>query len=317
MTCRKARFLIASMSTLALAMALAGCSGSPKGEAQTSNETGTGNRQSSQSTQRSDTAGRPRGLPGASGEIVAIDGTTLQVQNSQSQTSVSYSASTKFTDTVTASAGDLKVGSCVTARPATDPNATTAPSLGNEPTSIDAVTIVITQPVNGECTGGFGGFRGNAAPGARPSGAPSGELFADGGPEGSAAPAPNGAAPSGATGPDGQRLRGIGGLGAVGRIVSISGNSFVLDSVRLALRATQSGSANASPSAAPTTTAITVRTTSSTAYRKVAAATNSALAVGKCATAFGTADDTGAIKATSIALRPKENGACGFGGPDA
>jgi hypothetical protein len=41
------------------------------------------------------------------------------------------------------------------------------------------------------------------------------------------------------------------------------------------------------------------------------------LVVGLCVTALGKADNTGSIAATSIALRPAENGSCssGFGGP--
>ncbi|HEY7103210.1 MAG TPA: hypothetical protein VH573_16370 [Mycobacteriales bacterium] len=55
--------------------------------------------------------GRGRG-PAASGEIAAVTGKTLQVQNSQSQTAVTWSASTAFTKTVPAT---LAVGDCVTA----------------------------------------------------------------------------------------------------------------------------------------------------------------------------------------------------------
>jgi hypothetical protein len=56
-------------------------------------------------------SGRGRG-PAAAGEIAAVTGKTLQVQNSQSQTAVTWSASTAFTKTVPAT---LAVGDCVTA----------------------------------------------------------------------------------------------------------------------------------------------------------------------------------------------------------
>ena len=59
----------------------------------------------------------------------------------------------------------------------------------------------------------------------------------------------------------------------------------------------------------------TVTTTSSTTYSKTETATSSAIEVGLCATAYGTADDTGAIAATEIRLSAATDGECtgGFG----
>jgi hypothetical protein len=61
---------------------------------------------------------------------------------------------------------------------------------------------------------------------------------------------------------------------------------------------------------------VTVQTPAGTTYSRTGSATAKALVVGVCVTALGKADDTGSIAATSIALRPAENGACssGFGG---
>ena len=60
-----------------------------------------------------------------------------------------------------------------------------------------------------------------------------------------------------------------------------------------------------------------MRTTSDTTYTATARATSTALKVGLCVTALGTADDTGAVAASSISLRPAEAGGClgGFGRP--
>ena len=60
--------------------------------------------------------------------------------------------------------------------------------------------------------------------------------------------------------------------------------------------------------------------TGATTYTKTVTATSSAIKVGLCASAFGTADDTGAITAKQIQLSAPTNGTCsarlggGFGG---
>ena len=61
---------------------------------------------------------------------------------------------------------------------------------------------------------------------------------------------------------------------------------------------------------------IAVTITAATTFTRTTAATKAALAVGKCVTAFGKADDTGTVAATAIAVRPADNGECasGFGG---
>lgn len=98
--------------------------------------------------------GTPRSFPGASGTIAAINGVTLEVQNpTTGQTSVAYTPSTTFEQTVSASVADVTVGSCVSAvgKP-------TSGSSSNFGGPVTATTVTITQPVSGSCTGGFGGF---------------------------------------------------------------------------------------------------------------------------------------------------------------
>ena len=268
-----------------------------------------GSSASGQAAQPSASGATQRQLPGASGELVALSGKTLQVQNTTSQTSVNYTATTNFSDTVASSAAALKVGLCASVRPATS---STAPSAGASaaaaspgtngtlPTSVDAATVTLSDPVNGRCSGGFGGGFGGGAGGnftGRPSGAPSG--FAPGG----------GSAPSGSTGrPGGARA---GGFGANGLISSVSGSSFVVTVER---RARASSSSASGATAAPTTELVTAHFTSATKFTRQERATAAALQVGQCVTAIGSADDTGAITATTISLRPKTNGTCSFGG---
>jgi hypothetical protein len=190
------------------------------------------------------------------------------------------------------------VGVCVQARSARTASGAggattpTAPSANEGP--IAAASVEISPAVNGVCSA-LGGLR---TPGARPSGAPGD------------APRPSGAPTFGRTrgqggGGNGFGGNGFGGLGAFGKVTSVSGASFTLESSR-----PQNSTAGED---VPTTR--TVKTSSATTYTRTQAANAKALALGLCVTALGKADDTGSIAATSIALRPAENGLCssGFG----
>jgi Domain of unknown function (DUF5666) len=217
---------------------------------------------------------------GASGLVAAISGSTVQVQNeTDGQIAVTYTASTTFTATVAATTSDLKVGACVTAQPAST-------SSGSEAGSpVAAASIRITQPAaDGTCTGGFpggGGPNGRTPPSGAPAGLPSG-------------------APTGGPGPNGNGV----GRGASGQITAMTADGFTVRST-------------APPGAsAGTTQTNEVTYSSSTTFTKVAAATSAALAVGKCVTAMGDHDSTGAVTATSIQVTDAVNGRCtgGFGG---
>jgi hypothetical protein len=74
---------------------------------------------------------------------------------------VILTSSSQITQTVAAGATDVAVGSCVTA---------TGTSSGG---GVDAARVAISEPVNGECLGGFGGF-GRFGGGGPASGAGSG-----------------------------------------------------------------------------------------------------------------------------------------------
>ena len=239
-----------------------------------------------------DTASGARAFPGATGLLAQIDGTTLQVQGTDAQTAVTYSSGTRFSNTVATQRSSIVVGDCVQVRgprPASgtgNPPPTAVPGAATGP--ITAASVDISPAVNGTCSV-FGGL---GAPGARPPGA-SGD-----------ATRPLGA-PSGGTRGPGAGGNGFGGLGAIGKVIAVNGTSFSVESPR-----PQSGSAS---KGAPTTRI--VDTTAATTYLRTAAATPKALAVGLCVTALGKASDTGAIAATSISLRPAQNGSCssGFG----
>ena len=243
--------------------------------------------------------GGGRAFPGASGLLAQIDGTTLQVQSTDTQTAVTYSAATTFTSTVAARLSDVVVGVCVQARSARLPSGpgsaapTAAPATPTARTSpIAGASVEISPAVNGVCTA-LGGAR---TPGARPLGAP-----------GDATPPAGTPNPNRTRGPGagGNGFGGFGGFGAFGKVTAVNGASFAVES-----SAPQGGSTSAG-----TPTAQTVDTSASTTYTRTVTANAKALVVGLCVTALGKASDTGSIAATSIALRPAQNGSCssGFG----
>lgn len=163
-------------------------------------------------------AGTGRSMPGTSGEIADISGSTLQVQNTSGQVAVTYSSTTSFRQEVTASAADVKVGTCVSVTSAST-------TTGTGPLVASRVTI--TQPTNGSCTGGFGGgFGGGPGNGARPSGAPGYRARTNGMP------------------PSGSPRR----FGAFGKVTAVTAGGFTVQTTRPA----QAGS-----SAAPSTESVT------------------------------------------------------------
>jgi hypothetical protein len=219
---------------------------------------------------------RPGGMPGVNGKIAAIDGSTLQVQGATDQTAVTYSAATKFTETVAGSKSDVVAGACVTVRPVA---ASPAPPAGS---GVQAGVVTVSAPVGGKC--GFGGPGGAGPRGAGPGGAGPGGA----GPSGRPSVRPSGPRSGGPRGGRGA------GFGASGTVKDVTASGFTVSR--------PDGSAP-----------VTVTVSGTTAFTRTAAATKAALAVGKCVTAFGKADDSGTVAATAIAVRPAENGQCAFG----
>ncbi|MFC6043504.1 hypothetical protein [Nocardioides hankookensis] len=143
-----------------------------------------------------------------------------------------------------------------------------------------AATVRITA-ANDDDGCGFGG-------GQRPDGAPSGM------PSDMPTDRPSDM-PSG--GPGGMG----GGFGTVGEVTSVSATGFTVS-------ATQPGSEDASD--------VSVTVGDDTTYTTQAKAQASAVTVGRCVTARGDSDDTGAVVATTISVSDPVDGQCtgGFGG---
>jgi hypothetical protein len=240
-------------------------------------------------------------FPGVVGTAAAVSGSNLEVQNPTSgQVTVTFTATTPITDTVSVTSKDVTVGSCVTV--VGKPSATGAAAK-----SVTATSVTISAPVKGACTGagGFGGFGGGGFGG----GGFGGGGFGRGGGGAGATPRPSFSPrprPSGSRGAFGNGAFG----GANGKVTSVSATGFVVQG-----RNRAAGSVG-STSTSTSTTSVTVTTTAATTYLKTITAAPSALKVGQCITAVGTANSIGAIAARSIRISQPGPSGCvtGFGG---
>jgi hypothetical protein len=225
-------------------------------------------------------ASSPAAFPGVVGTAAAVSGSSLEVQNPTSgQVTVTFTASTPITDTVTVTSKGVTVGSCVTV--VGQPSA-----AGASATSVTATSVTISAPVKGNCTGG-GGFGG-------------GGFGGFGGGQGGASPRPSFTPRPRPTGSRGAFGNGAFG-GANGKVTSVSASGFVVQGRNRA---------------AASDTSITVITTAASKYLKTVTAAPSALKVGQCITAVGTANSIGAIAARSIRISQPGPSGCvtGFGG---
>ncbi len=115
--------------------------------------------------QTPDTSTQARAFPGASGEIAAIHGRTLQVQNAMDgQVAVTWTGGTTFTSQVKATREDLEIGDCVMV-------------VGEGDDGVTAQSVRITAKVDGSCApamrGGPRTLTEGEPPADRPSGLPS------------------------------------------------------------------------------------------------------------------------------------------------
>ena len=262
---------VLAMGALGVAgVALAACGSSSSASTSSSSSTTTGGAPSGSSGAAT--------RPGASGTIAAINGTSLEVQNPiTGQTTVNYTPSTTFRQTLPTSATAVTVGSCISAFGTPSSGSSSGGSAFGSP--VTATTVSVSQPVSGTCSGGFGG-RGPG--GARPGG---GSGFTPG----------NGTRPAGARGFGNGRF-GV----ASGAVTAVNGSGVTINEINPVTKATSS---------------VTVTLTASTTFTTTSPASSTDLALGKCARANGTADATGAISARSITISTAGPNGCtgGFG----
>jgi hypothetical protein len=226
-------------------------------------------------------------FPGVVGTAAAVSGSSLEVQNPTSgQVTVTFTATTPITETVTATAKDVTVGSCVTV--------VGKPSAAGSATGpVTATTVTISAPVKGNCAGGAG-FGGGGGGGFGPGGGGAGVGAT---PRPSFSPRPR---PTGSRGAFGNGAFG----GANGKVTSASATGFVVQA-----RGRTAGTAG-------TDISVTVITNSASKYLKTVTAKPSALKVGQCITALGTPNSIGAVAARSIRVSQPGPSGCvtGFGG---
>jgi hypothetical protein len=280
-----------------LALAACGSGASPTGApapGQTSNQGGQGSQGATGAGRFGGQGGR--GFPGASGLVADVTGSTAQVQSPQSQTAVTWTKSTRFTAQLKTTAAQLRVGDCVTARPARQAGTpgstgTPAPSATDE-SNFAAATVEIFPATNGDCsvTGlagvpGGGGFGGGGF--GNRTGAP-----------GATTPPRGTGAPNGGNGFGGQAR------GTFGKVTALSGGSFTVDPV-----ARRAANGTATTASSP----VTVTYAATTTFTSLGSAAASAVKVGVCVTALGKTDDTGAVTATSIQVSQPVGGSCTTG----
>lgn len=141
-----------------------------------------------------------------------------------------------------------------------------------------AATVRITAAADGDTCGFGAGQRPDGAPSGMPTDMPT-DLPSD--------------MPSG--GPGGARG---GGFGTVGEVTAVSATGFTVS-------ATQPGSEDASD--------VSVTVGDDTTYTTQAKAQATAVTIGRCVTARGDSDDTGAVVATTISVSDPVDGQCGTG----
>ena len=274
-----------------LGAAVAACGGGSSPQATTATTTAAA-RSSSTGT------GRPGAPPGVSGQVAAVNGSSLEVQDpTTGQTTVNLNGTTVITQTVKVDASALAVGQCVTA-------SGTKTSAG----PVAATTVTINTLGSGTCAGGPGGFGGGAGgAGGFPGGF--GGRRSDTG--GSTTRTTLSAAQRA------QRQAQLANVGVSdGKVTSINGTT--VDVAVPPPPSTTSTTNTTRPGGARfrITPAASFTYSSSTQFLETRSASASVLAVGQCVSAFGPADTTGAVTAQRLTIRPAGPNGCstGFGG---
>ena len=260
---------------VALAVTMSACGGGGASSAASTTPTSRGN---------NPVQGSGASFPGTFGQIAAISGSSMEVQNPQNgQVTVSWTSSTRFSKTVSVSLSSVTVNDCVSVV------GTTANS------QLTAATVTVSQPdSSGSCAGRVAGTGGGGGGGATGFGG----GFRNGVPPGGSVPNRPAAAAN----------FGI----ARGKVTSVSPTSLVIfGTSSSAFRGRGSATSTSVPDSS-----ITVQLSSSTRYTETETASPSDVAVNECATASGTTDSTGAVTANTIRLSPAGPNGCttGLGG---
>lgn len=238
-------------------------------------------------------------VPGVSGTIAAVDGRTLQVQDTSAQTAVVFTAKTAITARVATTSSALAVGDCVSVRTAPGTStASTSPGAANAGTGPLAATTVTILSTTGGCSTLAGGRDGGGFPGGGtpPSGMPSGA------PSGMPSDAPSGM-------PSGGRAGGIG-FGTTGEVTTLASGTFTVTPSMPAFGRPGATSATPTATASAPSAPVTVTYTDATTFLTTSKAKASSITVGLCVRATGATDDTGKLTATTLLLSHPVDGSC-------
>jgi len=294
---------IAGIAVLGLAsIALAGCSASAEAASY-----------SAATTADTPAQSEPRGV---SGTIATVSDSLLQVQDADSQTAVTFTAATTITNQISASLSDIVAGACIMASGSMNDSGNASTS---EESSSSVTTVRITEPVDGECVGGFAAMSGGM-PGGGGTPPNDGEM-PEGGPDGGEMPEMPDGAPADGEMPE-MPGGGMGGF-VSGKVTAVSGNTITVESVSLAGQGAEGDSAesdsaegsSAEESGATETTVDEITVDADTDYTKTVSATSEELVAGACVTAMGEYEGE-KYAATSLAVSEAGDEGCntGFGG---
>lgn len=239
----------------------------------------------------------------ASGSVASISGTTMEVQSaSAGQTTVAWTSSTTFSETVTETESAIAVGDCLTV---------TGTPAKKSKTEVTARSITLSQPSSsGKCAAGLAGIGGAGSFAGRPPGAGGAPSGGGGFPGGGSGP-PSGAGGSGAKGPG--SFAGADLAIASGKVTAVTGASVSVSGTLLSgfSRPTKSTKKVSTPKTQKLKIALATSTTLSETQSTAA----SALAVGDCVSAFGVSGSTGDVTATTVSITSTGGKTCsaGFG----
>lgn len=260
------------LGVLAVGALLAVTIGACGGKGPASNTTAT----TSPTTSGTGTGSR---FPGATGEVAAINGNSMEVQNQQTgQVTVSWTSSTVFTKTVSVAGSSIVAGDCITATGSTASG------------TLVATSVTISQPdSSGSCNRALG-----------PGGGGFGSRFQ----RGSTPPSsiPNRTLPAGAANF----------AFASGKVTSVSPTSLVVLGFSSSGFGRRGTTGTTPPTSVPATD-VTVDVNPSTRYTQTQPADAAALAVNDCVSAVGPSDDTGAITAKTVRITPMGPNGCSTG----
>ncbi|HEX3793737.1 MAG TPA: hypothetical protein VHV57_04480 [Acidimicrobiales bacterium] len=250
----------------------------------------------------------------ASGQVASLAGTSMEVQDPTSgQTTVDWTGTTTFSQTVTEAVSALTAGECVTV--------IGTPAKKSKTTLAARSITVSAASSTGACTtgaagaAGAGGFPGGGAAGRFGGGAGGGTPPAGGFGGGGAAGTRTGAGAGGA----GRGTFKSGSFGfATGKVTAVSGSKVSVSGI-VASGFTPPTKANAKKKTkvkAPKTQKLKITTSKTTTVSETKAAASTALVVGDCVSAFGPQSTTGAVTATTVRITSTGQKTCttGFGG---